>query len=500
MAVAALALQQQLVFFSKPKPWLPNRTHLKSQKTAYLSLIHCSSSSPSSPETKTETAEACVNLGLSLFSKGRVKDALTQFETALTLDPNTMEAQAALYNKACCHAYRGEGKKAADCLRTALREYDLKFGTILNDPDLASFRALPEFKELQEEARLGGEDIGYSFRRDLKLISEVQAPFRGVRRFFYVAFAAAAGISTFFTVPRLFGAINGGDGAPDIWETAGNAAINIGGIIVLVALFIWENKKEEEQLAQISRDETLSRLPLRLSTNRIVELVQLRDTVRPVILAGKKETVSVAIQKAERFRTELIKRGVLLVPVIWDEGRAPPKERKGFGGPAKAAASLPSIGEDFDKRTQSITSKSRLKAEVRFKAEVVSPTEWERLHALLPHLYLLVLTPAKSLFDVLPPIQEKDCIQINKENFLFSQKSFRWIQEQQKSEGVTPGEDVYIILRLDGRVRISGKDSFETDTYRMSLTYISVSDGMPDWEQIVKELPPMEALLSKLER
>lgn len=37
---------------------------------------------------------------------------------------------------------------------------------------------------------------------------------------------------------------------------------------------------------------------------------------------------------------------------------------------------------------------------------------------------------------------------------------FRWIKEQQKSEGVTPGEDVYIILRLDGRVRRSGKVSF----------------------------------------
>lgn len=54
------------------------------------------------------------------------------------------------------------------------------------------------------------------------------------------------------------------------------------GIIVFITLFLWDNKKEEEQLAQISRDETLSRLPLRLSTNRIVELVQLRDTVRPV--------------------------------------------------------------------------------------------------------------------------------------------------------------------------------------------------------------------------
>lgn len=357
-----------------------------------------------------------------------------QFETALTLNPNPVETQAALYNKACCHAYRGEGKKAADCLRTALKEYDLKFGTILNDPDLASFRALPEFKELQEEARLGGEDIGYSFRRDLKLISEVQAPFRGVRRFFYVAFTAAAGISLFFTIPRLFVAIRGGEGAPDILQTAGNAAINVGGIVAFVALFFWENKKEEEQLAQIARNETLSRLPLRLSTNRVVELVQLRDSVRPVILAGKKETVSLAIRKAERYRTELLRRGILLVPVIWGEVRAPKIEKKGFGSPTKAAASLPSIGEDFENRAQSITAQSKLKSEIRFKAEVVSPMEWER-----------------------------------------------WIRDQQKSEGVAPGEDVYIILRLDGRVRRSGK-------------------GMPDWQQIVEELPPMEALLSKLER
>ncbi|WOL15826.1 protein LOW PSII ACCUMULATION 1, chloroplastic isoform X2 [Canna indica] len=200
-------------------------------KPLFLPLASSSSSpSPpsSSPETATQTAESCVNLGLSLFSKGRVKDALVQFENALNLNPNPVESQAALYNKACCHAYRGEGRQAAECLRTALRDYNLKFSTILNDPDLASFRALPEFKELQEEARLGGEDIGYGFRRDLKLISEVQAPFRGVRRFFYVALSAAAGISTFFTVPRLIRAINGGDGAPDIWETAANVGINIG--------------------------------------------------------------------------------------------------------------------------------------------------------------------------------------------------------------------------------------------------------------------------------
>lgn len=53
-----------------------------------------------------------------------------------------------------CSRVSGEGKNAADCLRVALRDYNLKFATILNDPDLASFRALPEFKQLQEEVFL----------------------------------------------------------------------------------------------------------------------------------------------------------------------------------------------------------------------------------------------------------------------------------------------------------------------------------------------------------
>eukprot|EP01018_Ginkgo_biloba_P002679 Gb_01636 [translate_table: standard] len=385
------------------------------------------------PPTEPATAKDAVNLGLSLFSKRRVKDALAQFEKALTLDPDPEEAKAALYNKACCHAYREEGKKATESLRKALREYNLKFSTILNDPDMAPFRAMPEFKQLQEEARMGGQEIGNSFRKDLKLISEVQAPFRGVRRFFYVAFCAAAGVSTFFTVPRLFRAVQGGIGAPDIWETAVNAAINIGGIVVLVALFIWDNKKEEEQIAQISRDETLSRLPLRLSTNRVVELVQLRDTVRPVILAGTKDAVTRAVERAEKFRNDLVKRGILLIPLVWSKERKDPVKKKGFGSLRKPALSSPSGGE-FETRTQDIATKSLVQVEKRFKAEVVSPNEWER-----------------------------------------------WVLEQQKSEGVTPGENVYIILRLDGRARKSGL-------------------GMPDWQEIIKELPPLDSFMSKLER
>ncbi|CAM0881201.1 unnamed protein product [Alopecurus aequalis] len=421
--MAAVAFRPHLALLSGgggiPNPMLRTLSflapRLRSHRHRGVLRSNASSSPPSpppSPEKEAEavpTAESCVNLGLELFSKGRVKDALENFDNALELDPNPIEAQAALYNKACCHAYREESKKAADCLRTALRDYNLKFGTILNDPDMAPFRASPEFKELQEEALRGGEDIGSGFRRDLKLISEVQAPFRGVRRFFYVAFIAAAGISTFFTIPRLILAVQGGDGAPDFLETAGNAAVNIGGIIVLVALFFWENRKEEQQITNISRNETLSRLPVRLSTNRITELVQLRDITRPVILAGSKSSVTQAMQRAERYRTELLKRGVLLIPVIFGASQKAQIKPKGFGT-TRSAASAPSIGGDFEKRTESIAAKSRLRAEVRFKADIVSPEQWES-----------------------------------------------WIRDQQESEGVTPGEDVYIILRLDGRVRRSGR-------------------------------------------
>lgn len=61
-------------------------------------------------------------------------------------------------------------------------------------------------------------------------------------------------------------------------------------------------------------------------------------------MAGNKETVSLALQKAERFRSELLRRGVLLVPVIWGQNNEKKVEKKGFGLSPKAVASLPSIG------------------------------------------------------------------------------------------------------------------------------------------------------------
>lgn len=73
-------------------------------------------------------------------------------------------------------------------------------------------------------------------------------------------------------------------------------------------------------------------------------------------MAGNKDAVATAMRKAERFRTELVRRGVILVPVVWAEGREPKAEKKGFGL-SKKAASLPSLGV---RRTRGLNLFSRM--------------------------------------------------------------------------------------------------------------------------------------------
>jgi hypothetical protein len=131
-----------------------------------------------------------------------------------------------------------------------------------------------------------------------------------------------------------------------------------------------------------------------------------------VIVAGSKEVVAKALRQADKYREELLKRGVLLVPLVWTGTNEAPFKKKGFGGSQKPATTPIPIGDEFETRAQEVASKGVVQSERRFKAEPVSPLEWQS-----------------------------------------------WVQEQQASEKVTPGEDVYIVLRLDGRVRKSGRVS-----------------------------------------
>ena len=46
----------------------------------------------------------------------QVKGALELFDAALAMSPSPEEAQAALYNKACCHAFRWVHHEGTDKL------------------------------------------------------------------------------------------------------------------------------------------------------------------------------------------------------------------------------------------------------------------------------------------------------------------------------------------------------------------------------------------------
>lgn len=78
MAMAAIASQQHLVSCCRIQTW-PLAKHMKLRRSYVVSCSSSLSSDSPPSETKVDSAGACVNLGLSLFSKGRVIKHSTQW-------------------------------------------------------------------------------------------------------------------------------------------------------------------------------------------------------------------------------------------------------------------------------------------------------------------------------------------------------------------------------------------------------------------------------------
>lgn len=60
--------------------------------------------------------------------------------------------------------------------------------------------------------------------------------------------------------------------------------------------------------------------------------------VGQVIIAGSAQTVEKAIRAAEKYREELLQRGVLLIPLVWSAKKPDMLKKKGFGKTQKPAA------------------------------------------------------------------------------------------------------------------------------------------------------------------
>eukprot|EP00897_Mesotaenium_endlicherianum_P001440 jgi/Mesen1/1323/ME000013S00813 len=151
---------------------------------------------------------------------------------------------------------------------------------------------------------------------EAKIRSEVIAPFRTVRMFFYVAFMASAGLGALISLTHVAGAVGGAANADPLSEILQGLAIDVVAIAVFAFLFRSDYKAEKASVAKIEREEELGALRLELANKKVVSLTQLRGTSRLVILAGPLEFCEEALERAEPVRAELEARGVLVAPFV----------------------------------------------------------------------------------------------------------------------------------------------------------------------------------------
>ena len=387
------------------------------------------------------TAEGCVEAGLAAFQGGRAADARTLFAAAIEVGGTEEELQAAYYNAACAEVKLGNGGGAVALLREAL-DRDLPFSVLLEDPDLAPLRAgqAVEFEALRAE--YVGKDGGFS--REAKLRSEAKDPFRGARLAAYLVAAVASSLALTTTLPSavaaLTGALQESQDASKVWI---NLAVNLGVGVGAGALYTVERRGQVKDLGIVSREETLAKLKVRARDGRLFSLEELRFKYRPLILAGTRKVLDRELKKAESYRADLLKRGLVIVPVYLGASKVelsqlPEGSRKaggaaGFGAGGYDAAS-PTVAQPVGKdRGVPEGAKDGDKDALRFRVEPHDQVSWEN-----------------------------------------------WIEGEADGAKAWAGAGLYVKLKLEGSVDASGQ-------------------GIPDWPGLVAATPEMsETLRSKI--
>ncbi|CAG9463674.1 unnamed protein product [Pedinophyceae sp. YPF-701] len=281
------------------------------------------------------TPAEAVNKGLELFEEGNVQGALVLFEAAQEMNPNNDEARAAYYNAACCLTKLRKWEAATAAIETAVEKHDLKLIAALEDDDLAALRDTSPWIDLVGRLR-GGR---YAPSAQVELRTEAAAPFRFARIFILGGLAAGAALGLLVILGRLAAAVQGGEGAPDLAETLGNAGVNAGVLGVLLFFVRRDLQARERDKKKIQREEDLGRLQVELPGGRTVALSRLRGNSRPVVLAGSRADVLRATRGAQKYKQALQDRGIVLVPVI-------------FGSEDDPSTRLEALRSDFEKEAK----------------------------------------------------------------------------------------------------------------------------------------------------
>ncbi|GMH27892.1 hypothetical protein Nepgr_029735 [Nepenthes gracilis] len=151
-----------------------------------------------------------------------------------------------------------------------------------------------------------------------KIRSEVLSPFRSVRMFFYLAFIASGALGGLIATTQLIAALTNPSKTTEVIDILKGLGIDIGAVSLFVFLYVRENKVKNAQLSRLAREESLSRLKIRVDEKTIIPVSSLRGIARLVILAGPGSFIADSYKLSEPLTDSLLDRGVLVVPFATD--------------------------------------------------------------------------------------------------------------------------------------------------------------------------------------
>jgi Low psii accumulation1 / Rep27 len=164
-----------------------------------------------------------------------------------------------------------------------------------------------------------------------KLRSEVLSPFRSVRMFFYLAFIASGSLGGLISLTQLIPALTSPSKSQNLPTILQSIGIDLAAVLLFAFLYTRENKAKNTQEARIAREESLSKLRLRLNEKKIISMEELRGVSRLVIVAGPSSFLLESFERCKAFVNGLAERGVLVVPFC-TEGEIPNFKLLASGG------------------------------------------------------------------------------------------------------------------------------------------------------------------------
>lgn len=230
----------------------------------------------------------------------------------------------------------------------------------------------------------------------VRLRSEAEAPWRSLRLVLCGFSVASAGMGTLISLPQLIGAVGNAPGALAVNTVLENLAVNLGAVGLFGFLFRRDWQAREKQMARLAREEQLANQQVQLANGKRLRLVDLQGTSRVVLAAGTTQQVAEALAAAEPYREQLMRRGVLVVPlpIFSSSNSSSSSNGASSNGSSSAAATIPALKPE----------------DLRWRVQAINPEAW------------------RSWFD---------------EQLALTTKA-------------TADQGLYIGLRLDGRTRASG--------------------------------------------